>query len=112
MGYSLDDNYSATQLPPGDYYYVKWWDGGPISRASNKETRNKSERRKGRRKAQLPFFYLSPYFGDSGNPDLTLFRIFEGMTVFHQKFPKIQAMLGLSPCYGLVKQRALIYIYI
>ena len=28
--FSLEYKYSVTQLPPGDYYYVKWWDSGPI----------------------------------------------------------------------------------
>ena len=45
-------------------------------------------------------FFLSPYFGNSNS---TLLRIFEGLTVFRQRVPKIQAMLGLIPCYGLVK---------
>ena len=74
----------------------------PISRASTKEARNESEICEWHRKAQLPCFYLSPYFGDSGNPNSTLFRIFEGLTVFRQKVPKVKAMLGLIPCYGLV----------
>ena len=33
VGSSLDDNYSVTQSPPGDYRYVKWWVGGPVLRA-------------------------------------------------------------------------------
>ena len=38
---SLNGNYSVTQSPPVDYYYVKWWDGGPIPRASTKKARTK-----------------------------------------------------------------------
>ena len=75
----------------------------PIIRASTKEARNKSERREWHQKAQLPCIYLSPYFGNSGNPDSTILRIFWDLTVFHQRVPKIQTMLGISPCYGLVK---------
>ena len=30
VGSSLEYNYSVTQFPPGDYIYVKWWDGGPV----------------------------------------------------------------------------------
>ena len=35
---------------------------------------------------------------------LAFFHIFEGPTIFRQSVTKIQAMLGLSPCYGLVKR--------
>ena len=101
MGSSLDDKYSVTQLPPGDYYYVKWWGGGPILLAITKEARKKIP--EWHLKAQLLCFYLSLYFGDSGNPESTFSHIFEGLTVFHQRVPKIQAMRGLGPCYGLVK---------
>ena len=31
---SLEYKYSVSQLPPGDYRYVKWWDGWQILRAS------------------------------------------------------------------------------
>ena len=71
----------------------------PITRSSTKKVRNESERREWRQKAQLPCFYLYPYFGDSRNP-----RIFGGLTVFCQRVPKIQVMLGISPCYGLAKK--------
>ena len=30
VGSSLGYEYSVTQSPPGDYIYVKWWDGGPV----------------------------------------------------------------------------------
>ena len=30
VGSSLEYEYSVTQLPPGGYQYVKWWDNGPI----------------------------------------------------------------------------------
>ena len=46
-----------------------------------------------RRKAQLLCFFLSLYFG---NPDSTLLRSFEGLAVFRQGVPKIQACLGLA----------------
>ena len=29
----LDEEYSVSQLSPGDYRYVKWWDDGPVLRA-------------------------------------------------------------------------------
>ena len=29
VGSSLEYEYSVTQSPPGDYIYVKGWDGGP-----------------------------------------------------------------------------------
>ena len=29
LGSSLEYEYSVTQSPPGDYIYVKGWDGGP-----------------------------------------------------------------------------------
>ena len=45
-------------------------------------------------------------FGESVNPDSTLLHTFEGLTAFRQRVPKIQVMLGLIPCYGLVKQKA------
>ena len=38
-----------------------------------------------------------------GTPKSTLFRIFEGLTIFHQRGLKIQAMLGIIRCYGLVE---------
>ena len=37
LGSSLEYEYSVTQLPPGDYRYVKWWDGGPILRAGQRQ---------------------------------------------------------------------------
>ena len=95
VGSSLDDKYSVTQSLPGDYCYIKCWYGGPISRAIAK-ARNESEIREWRRKAELSCFCLSPYFGTL---KLTLFRIFEALTTFCQRGLKIQAMLGLSPCY-------------
>ena len=73
VGSSLDDKYSVTQSLPGDYYYVKWWDGGTIPRARTKKARNKNERRNWRRKAQLLCFYHSLYLGDSGNSDSAFF---------------------------------------
>ena len=73
-----------------------------IARTSTKKARNENERCEYCQNLQLLCFYLSPYFGDSRNPDLTLLRIFENMTVFRQRDPKIQAMIRISPCYGLV----------
>ena len=40
MGFRLEYECSVTQSPPEDYFYVKSWDGGPISRA---EPRRKDE---------------------------------------------------------------------
>ena len=100
VGSSLDDSYSVTQSPPGNYCYVKWWDGGPILRASTK-ARNEIESRKWRQRALLPCFCLSLYFG---TPNSSLFRIFGGLAVFCQRGLKIQAMRGRSPCCGLVKR--------
>ena len=77
---------------------------GSESAIQNQEGKDKSERREWCQKAQLPCFYLSPYFGDSENPDSTLLHILEGLTVFRQRVPKIQAMLRISSCYGLVKK--------
>ena len=71
--------------------------------------KNEIERRKWRQKAQLLRFFLSLYFG---NPDSTLSRIFGGLTVFCQRVPKIQAVLGLAPCYGLVKKKFAIRFYL
>ena len=30
VGSRLEYEYSVTQLLPGNYIYVKWWDGGPV----------------------------------------------------------------------------------
>ena len=32
----IDDEYSVTKYPPGDYWYVKWWDNEPIPQAWTK----------------------------------------------------------------------------
>ena len=77
---------------------------GSDSASQHQQGEDESERREWRQKAQLQCFYLFPYFGDSGNPDSTLLRIFEGLTVFCKRVTKIQTTLGLSPCYGLVKK--------
>ena len=39
VGYSLDYEYSVAQSPQGGYFYVKWWDDGPISRADPRKAK-------------------------------------------------------------------------
>ena len=43
VGSRLDYEYSVTQLTPGDYCCVKWWDDGPVSRAGPRKSEKSSE---------------------------------------------------------------------
>ena len=38
MGSRLDDECSVTQFPQGDYRYVKWWYGRPVSRSEQRKS--------------------------------------------------------------------------
>ena len=63
LGSSLEYNCSVTQFTPGDYCYVKWWDGVPIWRDNSSwGKRTKVERLEWRVKALLPCFRLPRYF--------------------------------------------------
>ena len=79
---------------------VRWAD----SVIQQQEGEGESERREWRQKAQLPFFYFPPISGTLGTPTRPSYVFSEGLAIFRQMVPKIQAMLGITPCYGLVKQ--------
>ena len=47
MGSSLEFKYNLTQLPPGGYHYVKWWDGGTVLRADLRKLDESGKARNG-----------------------------------------------------------------
>ena len=98
VGSSLEYKYSVTQSPPGDYFYVKWWDGGPILRA-NLRQRDKSRNSRVTSKDATPVFPDFPVFW---GPRLSPLLGFVGLTVFRQRGAKNTGYVWLSPCYGLV----------
>ena len=99
VGSSLEYECSVTQSPPVDYCYVKWCDGGPISRAEPIQgERPKVETLEWRLKAPLPCFRISPYFWF---PDSILFRfltVWPSSVIGEQKIQAIpgSALLRLS----------------
>ena len=89
---SLEYECSVTQLPLGDYCYVKWWDGGQIMGADPSQGEStKVETLEWRQKALLPCFYLSPYFWFPGS---TLVRFLMVWSSSVRGEPKIQAIPG------------------
>ena len=64
VGSSLEYEYSVTQLPPGDYIYVKWWEDGPgFAILAMPESQSGVETSSWRQKVQVLFFPFSPIFG-------------------------------------------------
>ena len=100
MGYSLEYEYSVSQLPPGDYRYVKWWDGGPILRARPRQ-KDESENTRVAYISAKPIF---PSFLIFVVPQLTPLLGFYGLTVFHHRGTKNIGYAWLRPCEGLVEQ--------
>ena len=93
MGSSLEYDYSVTQLLPGDYRYVKWWEGGPILRA---ELRQKDESGNTQvvPKGATPVFPSFPVFLV---PQISSLPGFDGLTVFRQRGTKNTGYAWLSP---------------
>ena len=92
--------YSATQLLPGDYIYVKWWDGGPVfaslAEKANQKWRNVFLALKG---TSIRFSF-SRIFGHGG---LTVAH-FRPSLAIGPKQPKHTGYTGQYPCSGLVNQ--------
>ena len=94
MGSICDYEYSVTQSMPGDYCYVKWWDGGPIPRAELRGE-DKSGKLEWRLKALPSCLQISPYFWF---PKISSLPRFDGLTVFCQRETKNTGYVWLIPC--------------
>ena len=91
---SLEYEYSVTQSPPGDYRYVKWWDGGPILQA---DPRQKDESGS-TWVAPISAKFMFPTFPEFLVPRLSPLPGFYGLTIFHQRGTKNTGYAWLSPC--------------
>ena len=94
MGSGLEYEYSVTQSPPGDYRYVKWWDGGTIMQS-------KPRRKDERENTHVAPISATPVF--LGFPVFLLPRIsplpgFDSLTIFRQRRTKNTGYAWLSPC--------------
>ena len=96
----LEYDYSMNQSPPGDYFYVKVWDSGPILRA---DLRQKDESGN----TLLVSKFATPVF-----PDFPIFLVPQlapllglgGLTIFCQSGTKNIGYAWISCFYGLVTQ--------
>ena len=68
VGSSLDEEYSVTQLLPGDYYYVKWWGGGPIPLSNTKEEMTKVKDASGTKRRNSRVFTFTRILGTLKTP--------------------------------------------
>ena len=84
LGSRLKYKYSVTQLSPGGYLYVNWWDGGQIVRA---EPRQKDESGNTR----VAHISRKPMF-----PNFPLFLV-----------PRLSPLLGFA-CMTVLRQRGTI----
>ena len=100
VGSSLEYDYSVTQFPPGDYCYVKWWDGGTISRS---KPRQKDEIGN-TRVAHISDNPVFPDFFVFLVPKLFIFLGCGSLAVFRQRRTKNTGYTWLIPCCGLAKQ--------
>ena len=98
MESSLEYECSVTQSLPGDYIYVKWWDGGPVFASLSEKANSKWKKFPGTKSKRSPFSPFSRLLGHGG---LTVARFRPSLEIG----TKQTGYTGPAPYRGLIIQQ-------